>query len=111
MCHRLSGRLHRAGVNSRPASADRCDADARLPEIYGPPRFLPGQRVRSLVPIRNDGTLPGAARGAFVVAAGDIGFVTGIGEFLQQHYVYSVDFVARGRLVGMRRSEIELMEE
>jgi nitrogen fixation protein NifZ len=98
-------------VSPTPASADRQGAGARLPEVYGPPRFLTGQRVRALVPVRNDGTLPGAAQGAFVVAAGDIGYVTGIGEFLQQYYVYSVDFVARGRLVGMRGTEIERMEE
>ncbi len=85
-------------------------ADARLPEVYGPPRFVPGQKVRALVPIRNDGTVPGQARGAFLVATGDVGYVTGIGEFLQRYYVYTVDFVARGRLVGMRGGEIELAE-
>lgn len=82
-----------------------------LPEVYGPPRFLPGQRVRARVPIRNDGTVPGEDRGAFVLAAGDVGYVTGIGEFLQRYYVYTVDFVARGRLLGMRAGEIEAMED
>lgn len=81
-----------------------------LPEVYGPPRFVPGQRVRALAPVRSDGTLPGADRGAFVVAAGDEGYVTGIGEFLQRFYVYTVDFVARGRLVGMRGGEIEAVD-
>ena len=85
--------------------------EERLPEVYGPPRFLPGQKVRALVQIRNDGTLPGAARGAFIVEAGDEGYVTGIGEFLQRYYIYTVDFVARGRLVGMRGGEIEAMED
>jgi hypothetical protein len=37
--------------------------------------------------------------------------VTGIGEILQRFYVYTVDFVARGRLVGMRGGEIEATEE
>ena len=85
--------------------------DEGLPEVYGTPRFVPGQKVRALVPIRNDGTVPGQARGAFIVETGDIGYVTGIGEFLQRYYVYTVDFVARGRLVGMRGGEIVLMEE
>lgn len=92
---------------ARPPEA----VDDRFPEVYGPPRFLPGQKVRALVRIRNDGSVPGVERGAFVVETGDIGYVTGIGEFLQRYYVYSVDFVARGRLVGMRGGEIEAMEE
>lgn len=82
-----------------------------LPEVYGPPRFVPGQKVRALVQVRNDGTVPGEARGAFVVETGDVGYVTGIGEFLQRHYVYTVDFIARGRFIGMRGGEIEAMEE
>lgn len=82
-----------------------------VPEVYGPPRFVPGQKVRALVPIRNDGTVPGQSRGAFVVEAGDVGYVTGIGEFLQRHYIYTVDFVARARFVGMRGGEIEVIEE
>ena len=82
-----------------------------LPEVYGPPRFVPGQKVRSLVQVRNDGTVPGTARGVFVVDTGDVGYVTGIGEFLQRHYVYTVDFIDRGRFVGMRGGEIEVVEE
>ena len=85
--------------------------DDALPEVYGPPRFLPGDKVRATVPIRNDGTLPGVDRGAFVVECGDVGYVIGIGEFLQRYYVYSVDFVSRGRLVGVRGGEIERVED
>ncbi len=84
--------------------------DDRQPEVYGPPRFVPGQRVQARVAIRNDGTLPGAARGAVVVEAGDEGYVTAIGEFLQRHYIYTVDFVTRGRLVGMRANELDALE-
>lgn len=98
-------------MNTSTVRAPRSVRAEGLPEVYGPPGFLPGQRVRSRVPIRNDGTVPGTARGTFVVDEGDIGYVTGIGEFLQQFYVYTVDFVDRGRLVGMRGGEIELMEE
>lgn len=97
-------------------SADSDGSAARvagegLPEVYEPPRFVPGQKVRALVPIRNDGTVPGQKRGAFVVEMGDVGYVTGIGEFLQRYYVYSVDFVTRGRFVGMRGGEIEAIED
>jgi nitrogen fixation protein NifZ len=81
-----------------------------LPEVYGPPKFVPGQKVRALVQVRSDGTVPGKERGTFVVEIGDVGYVNGIGEFLQRYYVYSVDFVDRGRLVGMRGGEIEAME-
>lgn len=80
-------------------------------EVYDQPRFETGQRVRAVVSVRNDGTLPGSDRGAFIVAAGDEGYVTGVGEFLQRFYVYTVDFVARGRLVGMRGHEIEELDE
>lgn len=86
-------------------------SDDPLPEVYRTPEFLPGQRVRARVRIRNDGTLPGHNRGAFVVDTGDVGYVIGIGEFLQRFYVYTVDFFDRGRLVGMRSGEIEAVEE
>lgn len=86
-------------------------AEDRLPEVYRLPAFLPGQRVRARTPIRNDGTVPGQDRGAFVVETGDLGYVAGVGEFLQRYYVYTVDFVDRGRLVGMRRDEIEAVED
>lgn len=77
------------------------------PEIYGPPAFVPGQKVRAVTAVRNDGTVPGAPRGAFIVEAGEEGYVTDVGEFLQRYYIYRVDFVASGRFVGMRRHEIE----
>lgn len=97
-------------------SGDGTGSAARVPgedppEVYGPPRFAPGQKVRALVAIRNDGTVPGQSRGAFVVETGDVGYVAGIGEFLQRYYIYTVDFVTRGRFVGMRGGEIEVMED
>jgi len=80
------------------------------PEVYRPPHFMPGQKVRSRVQIRNDGTVPGKNRGDIIVEPGDEGYIIGIGEFLQRYYVYTVDFVAQGRLIGMRSSEIEIRE-
>jgi nitrogen fixation protein NifZ len=107
----MPGRLYRTGMSGVSDGSAARAPDEDFPEVYGTPRFMPGQKVRALVPIRNDGTVPGKSRGAFVVETGDVGYVTGIGEFLQRYYVYSVDFVARGRIVGMRGGEIEDMEE
>ncbi|MGZ8409849.1 MAG: putative nitrogen fixation protein NifT [Hyphomicrobium sp.] len=81
------------------------------PEIYAPPAFVPGQKVRAITAIRSDGTVPGQSRGTFIVEAGDVGYVTGIGEFLQRYYIYRVDFIDRGRFVGMRRHEIEVVRD
>ncbi|TVR98076.1 MAG: nitrogen fixation protein NifZ [Rhodospirillales bacterium] len=81
-----------------------------LPEVYGPPAFEPGCKVRSLKPIRNDGTVPGSAMGTVILEAGAVGYVTGIGEFLQRFYIYRVDFVDAGRIIGMRRDEIESLD-
>ena len=81
-------------------------SDDREIEVYNPPRFLPGVRVRAKRAIRNDGTVPGAEIGAIVVRKGDVGYVRDIGTFLQQFYVYAVDFVDRGAIVGMRAGEL-----
>lgn len=79
-------------------------------ELHGPPVLEPGQKVRALTDIRNDGTFPGAARGETIVEAGDVGYVRSVGTFLQRYYVYGVDFIDRGRLVGMRVHELEVIE-
>jgi nitrogen fixation protein NifZ len=41
------------------------------------------------------------------VKKGDIGYVTSIGTFLQQFYIYAVDFIDTGHRVGMRGKELE----
>ncbi len=79
-------------------------------EIASPPEFEPSQKVRSLTAVRNDGSYPGAARGEVLVEVGDLGYVQSIGEFLNRYYIYAVDFFERGRIVGMRRGEIESAE-
>ncbi len=78
-------------------------------EIYDPPVFEPGTKVRAVKHIRNDGTVPGFEIGDFVVRKGDEGYVRSIGTFLQRFYVYGVDFIARGRIVGMRAHELDLI--
>ncbi|MDT8854304.1 nitrogen fixation protein NifZ [Paracoccaceae bacterium Fryx2] len=81
--------------------------DDRPIEIYGPPAFRPGEKVRSTKTIRNDGTIPGVEVGHVVVTKGDIGYVRDIGTFLQEFYVYAVEFVDRGSIVGMRARELK----
>ena len=100
-----------AGSQVAPELASKADDGSTEPEIYGPPAFVPGQIVRAVTAVRSDGTVPGADRGAFIVEAGDVGYVTGIGEFLQRYYIYRIDFIKTGRFVGMRRHEIALVED
>ena len=75
--------------------------DSDIVELDGPPEFEYGQKVRARLNIRNDGTFPGKEIGEVLVKKGDEGYVVSIGTFLQQFYIYGVDFVAQGRIVGM----------
>ncbi len=79
-------------------------------EINDPPAFLYGELVRAKRHIRNDGTFPGREIGEILVRKGDPGYVTSIGTFLQQFYIYGVDFYTRGNLVGMKARELERVE-
>jgi len=56
--------------------------------------------------IRNDGTYNGKDIGEVLVNKGEIGFITSIGTFLQQFYIYAVEFVESGHRVGMRAKEL-----
>ncbi|MCD0420519.1 MAG: nitrogen fixation protein NifZ [Rhodopseudomonas sp.] len=84
--------------------------DSDIVELDGPPEFEYGQKVRSRLNIRNDGTFPGREIGEVLVKKGDEGYVVSIGTFLQQFYIYGVDFVAQGRIVGMKRRELVAVE-
>lgn len=75
-------------------------------EIAYPPRFAMGERVVSRTVIRNDGTYGGLDIGVVLVNKGEIGFVRSIGTFLQQFYIYAVEFVETGHQVGMRAKEL-----
>jgi len=79
-------------------------------EVYQPPRFRPGTKVRSNRQIKNDGTMAGREIGEIVVKKGDIGYVRDIGMYLQRYYIYAVDFVDRGSIVGMRARELDSLE-
>lgn len=75
-------------------------------EIALPPRFEMGERVVSRSVVRNDGTYNGKDIGDVLVQRGDIGYVRSIGTFLQQFYIYAVEFVDSGHQVGMRAKEL-----
>jgi nitrogen fixation protein NifZ len=81
--------------------------DSDIVEINGEPIYDYGEKVRSRRTIRNDGTFPGKEIGEVLVTKGEEGYVVSIGTFLQQFYIYGVDFPSRGYRVGMKRKEIE----
>lgn len=84
--------------------------DEDVIEISEPPRFAFGERVVSRTTIRNDGTFSGRDIGEVLVRKGDIGYVTSIGTFLQQYYIYAVEFVEHGYRVGMRAKELMTLD-
>jgi nitrogen fixation protein NifZ len=80
-------------------------------EVYDPPIFREGQKVAARNQIRSDGTVYGTRTGDVILEAGEMGYVAGIGEFLQRFYIYEVDFVDSGRRLGMRGFELKPLEE
>lgn len=84
--------------------------DGWVVELDGPPQFEYGQKVKSNFMVRNDGTFPGKDIGDVLVNKGEEGYVISIGSFLQQYYIYGVEFIGSGFRVGMKRKELELVE-
>lgn len=80
-------------------------------EISAEPIFRPGQKVVSTKYVKNDGTFPRKDIGEILVGKGDVGYVRDIGTFLQQFYIYAVEFIDRGSVVGMRGKELRTLEE
>ncbi len=80
--------------------------DDDVVEIAHPPRFAMGERVLSRTVIRNDGTYNGYDIGHVLVRKGELGYVRSIGTFLQQFYIYAVEFAESGHQVGMRAKEL-----
>ena len=80
--------------------------DDDIIEVASPPRYAMGERVISRTVIRSDGTYNGKDIGEVLVNKGEIGFVTSIGTFLQQFYIYAVEFPGSGHQVGMRAKEL-----
>ncbi|WP_407152468.1 nitrogen fixation protein NifZ [Bradyrhizobium sp. ORS 86] len=81
--------------------------DSDLVELDGPPAFNFGDKVRANRNIRNDGTYPGKDIGALLAKKGEVGYVVSIGTFLQQFYIYGVEFLETGYRVGMKRKELD----
>jgi nitrogen fixation protein NifZ len=88
--------------------AMKLSRDSNVVELESAPCFNYGQKVRSRRTVRNDGTFAGKEIGEVLVEKGEEGYVASIGTFLQQFYIYGVDFFSRGYRVGMKAKEIEL---
>jgi nitrogen fixation protein NifZ len=85
--------------------------DSNIVELDGPPLYDYGAKVVARFNIRNDGTFRGKEIGELLVQKGDVGYVASIGTFLQQYYIYGVDFYQRGNMVGMRSRELTAFEQ
>jgi nitrogen fixation protein NifZ len=81
--------------------------DSEVVELGGPPWFSYGDKVRARRTVRNDGTYAGKEIGDILVRKGEEGFVVSIGTFLQQFYIYGVEFLESGNRVGMKRKELD----
>ena len=75
-------------------------------ELDSDPVFRFGEKVQSRKTIRNDGTYVGKDIGEILVRKGDVGYVSHIGTFLQQFYIYGIDFLDSGHRVGMKAREL-----
>ena len=84
--------------------------DSDVVELDGPPAFDYGEKVVSRKNVRNDGTFGGREIGELLVRKGDVGYVKSIGSFLQQFYIYGIDFVDRGYVVGMKGRELRSLD-
>jgi nitrogen fixation protein NifZ len=81
--------------------------DGDIVELTAPPFFSFGEKVRAKRTIRNDGTYAGKEIGDILARKGEIGYVVSIGTFLQQFYIYGVEFLDSGNRVGMKRKELD----
>ncbi|MCK9983981.1 MAG: nitrogen fixation protein NifZ [Azoarcus sp.] len=88
----------------------KINRDGDIVELNAPPRFGYGEKVMSTKTVRNDGTFPGREIGDILVKKGDVGYVSSIGTFLQQFYIYGVEFVDHGYRVGMKGRELESLD-
>jgi nitrogen fixation protein NifZ len=81
--------------------------DSDIVELNTQPLYNYGDKVRAKRTIRNDGTFMGKEIGEILCKKGDEGYVVSIGTFLQQFYIYGVEFVSTGYRVGMKRKELD----
>ena len=78
----------------------------RSPDIAGKRAFQPGDAVRSLTRVTNDGIYPHRDIGDTLVDGGDIGAVRQSWSFLGEAY-YTVEFSAQAAIVILRGQEME----
>jgi nitrogen fixation protein NifZ len=96
---------------SKPATIGRVVHDERQRRIGrsagagGQREFKPGDVVRALTPVMNDGIDPHRDMGEMMVHRGDAGVVRDSWSFLGEIY-YRVEFVARAAVVIMHGREI-----
>jgi nitrogen fixation protein NifZ len=88
----------------------KINRDGWVVELDGPPSFEYGAKVRARYVVRNDGSYRGKEIGDVLVKKGEVGYVISIGTFLQQFYIYGVEFLGTGYRVGMKRKELEMAE-
>jgi len=95
----------------RPATIARVVHDPRRrsvgrgPDIAGKREFTPGDAVRSLTCVSNDGIYPHRDIGEVLVHQGDIGVVREGWSFLGEAY-YTVEFFAHAAVVILRGQEM-----
>ena len=92
-------------VWSAVARIDRVRSRTKAESTTAEPDFSAGQWVRSLGPVKNDGTYPHKDIGEIVAHKGDIGIVHERWSFLGEVY-YMVEFVGRAVVVIMRGCEL-----
>ena len=80
--------------------------DSEVVELNNPPTYRYGDKVKAKRTVRNDGTYAGKEIGEILVRKGEEGVVVSIGTFLQQFYIYGVEFIESGNRVGMKRREL-----
>ena len=81
--------------------------DSDIVELNDPPHYDYGDKVRARRTVRNDGTFMRKEIGEILVNKGEEGYVVSIGTFLQQFYIYGVEFISSGNRVGMKRKELD----
>lgn len=81
--------------------------DSEVVELDEPPYFSFGEKVRAKRTVRNDGTYAGKEIGDILCKKGEEGYVVSIGTFLQQFYIYGVEFMESGNRVGMKKKELD----
>jgi nitrogen fixation protein NifZ len=100
-----SARLKPA-ILSRVVHDPRRRSHRQGPDFAGERGFRPGDAVRSLTRVTNDGIYPHRDIGDTLVDGGDIGAVRERWNFLGEAY-YTVEFFARSAVVIMRGQEME----